>query len=452
MAMLPLRLQRILFRRLKRYNCVSDQHPKELEKFGGVAISSGGSYKSLQDWCYLPTSLFKADLKDNAEHPLILEITGAPHCCLANGPYLRTTDVFNGYPVYAQISHGEMVKENGGFETCIDSEELHDHLMSIAQNLADKQLRAGERLLVRQTNAWVVQSVTAYRGFSNRTGSPGFHLLHIPDDVRSQQKKPPTCFAGLDIQMKPIMEKCAVKLSPLLAKNQTPWPVKDHLKLNSKFLFDFGSRRIARPTVSKGTAYKPKATRDQEFHTDGPVGHDASSIWAADGSVNWKSDACLLSRLHCLSDDELSTLCSSRQIKLGDSRKHNVNALQNWFNEQPKTELPIPSSMFQSLSALFAFYPKTALGVPAKAGSSARWTSLKLTIPLGTAVLFRFDFFHHGWSCVDPADAEALPVHYRAHFYLFSGHLPAMPLYNFEAAIECVDDCDDVLLNICTYL
>jgi len=87
--------------------------------------------------------------------------------------------------------------------------------------------------------------------------------------------------------------------------------------------------------------------------------------------------------------------------------------------------------LFQSLSALLAFFDDTALGVPSVEGAI-----LKLAIPMGTAVLFRFDFLHHGWKCADEKNPENLLVHFRAHFYLFSGRLLELPTFNFEATLE----------------
>ncbi len=98
MAVLPVRLQRILYARLQHYNCVSEKHPAALQDYGGVVICSGGSYKSLADWFYLEASLFRADFSSStdAQHPLMVEVTDAPYCLLANGMYIKTTDRFKG--------------------------------------------------------------------------------------------------------------------------------------------------------------------------------------------------------------------------------------------------------------------------------------------------------------------------------------------------------------------
>jgi hypothetical protein len=445
MAVLPPRLQIILYSRLEQYNCVSSSHPKQLQKYGGVAICSGGCYKSLHDWYYLPASLFQGDLASSlSDQPLFFEVTFAPHCFLANGPYLRTTDTFNGYPVYAQITQLELQK----LEECIQNPSLLQHLKLTAPNFGDRDLRAGERLLVRHNGAWVLQSVTAYRGFSKRRGECGFHFLHFNDNEKQRTKRQigeATCFAGMTIDMKPRMEKCSAVLA------SCNFNAHD-FKKGSAFCFDFGSRRCTRPTVAKGTDYKPHPTANQEFHSDGPTEHDATSIWKDGWSVNWKSDACLLSRLQTLTKDELLLCCLSRKLDTSGTPQELAARLADWLDKQEKTPMPIPDSMFQSLSALFAFYPNTALGVPTfRSRSSGTWNSLKLKIPMGTAVLFRFDFFHHGWKCVSSNDQQALPVHFRIHFYLFNGDLSSLPVVNFEAALEYLsvishEDLDDATL------
>jgi hypothetical protein len=107
MACLPVRVQRVIFDRLRSYNCVPDNCVSR--DYGGVALCSGGSYKSYYDWFYLPASLFEADISGN-EGDVIAEIAGAPASLLVNGPYVRTKDRFNGKPVYAQLNAVELTK------------------------------------------------------------------------------------------------------------------------------------------------------------------------------------------------------------------------------------------------------------------------------------------------------------------------------------------------------
>jgi len=430
MAFLPVRLQRILYDRLKLYNCVSDDHPEILRDYGGVSICSGGCYKSLFDWFYSEASLFRADFA-STDKPLILEVTGSPDCFLANGPYLRTTDVFNGFPVYAQITQLELTKEQG-LKQCIAEVALSTYLSSTAPDLGIRDLRAGERLLVRQQNAWVVQSVSAYRGSTKRSGefrACGFHVLHFPDP--DCLEKDATCFSGLSLDMKtPTMDKCGAKMA------SCKWTGDDFDK-NSKFWFSFGSRRSVQPKGVKGTEYKPKPTQNQQFHTDGPFQHDASSMWTSAGKLMWNSDAFKLRILHSLTILELQALCTTRRLDESGTQNDLIKRLTEWYQQQPLISCPVPDSIFQSLSVLFAFFPKTALGVPqAPTRIASNWKSLRLDIPVGTAAVFRFDFQHHGWKCIDQDNPSELPVHFRAHFYLFSGFLPALPTFDFEATLE----------------
>jgi hypothetical protein len=219
----------------------------------------------------------------------------------------------------------------------------------------------------------------------------------------------------------------------------------------SKFCFSFGSRRVAQPVVQPGTKYTPYVTRHQQCHTDSKTEHDgADAMWKEDGKVDWNSDAFRLSYLSTLSVDELQNCCRTRNIpfpvndddhqKAEQSQKDElILLLDNWL-ETNATAIPLPSNMLDGASALFAFFTKTALGVPCSVQAGSRdWPSLKLRIPIGTAVLFRFDFLHHGWRCSSedgyPPNVE-LPVHFRAHFYLLSSKLSALPMANFEALLE----------------
>lgn len=77
MACLPVKVQRIIYDRLQLYNCV----PKNCvsRDYGGVVLCSGGSYKSICDWFYYPSSLFEADLLGRQGHgDIFAEISGAP--------------------------------------------------------------------------------------------------------------------------------------------------------------------------------------------------------------------------------------------------------------------------------------------------------------------------------------------------------------------------------------
>jgi hypothetical protein len=458
MAVLPSRLQDILYARLQRYNCVSKEHPKRLAKYGGVAICSGGCYKSIYDWRYLDTSLFRADFTDSDSWPLIFEVKNAPACYLANGPYLRTSCRFNNCPVYAQITRLELLKEKGNLKQLIANAALDSFLSSTAQNFGHKSLRAGERLLVRnpEENGWLVQSVSAYRGFSKIKGSCGFHVLKISDETETTSAAA-TCFADLTSDHEQlIMEDCG---AVLIRHNY----VASDFHPGSKFCFSFGSRRVAQPVVQPGTKYTPNVTRHQQCHTDSKTEHDgADAMWKEDGKVDWNSDAFRLSYLSTLSFDELQNCCQTRNIPVPiyEAREDHQRAeqsqkdklivlLDNWL-ETNATTIPVPSNMLDGASALFAFFTKTALGVPCSVQAGSRnWSSLKLSIPIGTAVLFRFDFLHHGWRCSSedgyPAGVE-LPVHFRAHFYLLSSKLSALPMANFEALLEflCVSSLESM--------
>jgi hypothetical protein len=251
-----------------------------------------------------------------------------------------------------------------------------------------KVARAGERLLVRNNtnDAWIVQSVSAYKGFIIDQGDCGFHVLKVPDDKQADskskkkaQKPKPMCFKGMQRNLKgdPIMQVCNAKL--------TFWKTTHADFKGQQYQFSFGSKRCAGSVHTTGRLYKAEPTRQQAFHTDGPV--KVASVWRADSTFNIKGDA----------------------NQMQDLR---VSDTSSWF-----------------LSALCAFFDLTALGVLGGEGKS-----LRLDIPIGQCVLFRFDFLHHGWKCANPH--FDLPVHFRAHFYLFCGSLRELPVPDFEAALE----------------
>lgn len=392
MACLPVRVQRVIYDRLKAYNCVPDNCVSR--DYGGVALCSGGSYKSYHDWFYLPASLFEADISSGNEGDVIAEIAGAPASLLVNGPYVRTKDRFNGKPVYAQLNAVEFTKFK---EIIAEGSSLSARLEAAAPSFF-KAARPGERLLVRNhmDDAWIVQSVSAYKGCIINQGDCGFHVLKVPDGNKSQSDKRKKtqksyCFKNMQRTLKgdPIMQVCDARL--------TFWETTQEDFDGEQYTFTFGAKRCAGNVHAPGHLYKPRPTRQQAFHTDGPV--KVSSLWSADGFNTAGDDA-------------------EVDLPPGDSA--------SWF-----------------LSALCAFFDLTGLGVLDGQGNSIR-----LDIPIGQCVIFRFDFLHHGWKCDDETGVYELPVHFRAHFYLFCGSLRELPVPDFEAALEflsCLshDDMDD---------
>ena len=375
MACLPVRVQRVIYDRLQLYNCVPTNCVSR--DYGGVVLCSGGSYKSMSDWFYLPTSLFEADLSQKKGCHIFAAISGAPDSLSVNGPYLRTTDVFNGRPVYAQLNAVEFAR----FKSVIRDGNCTKWL---TQNVPTflKAKRTGERLLVRneEDNAWIVQSVSAYKGFNQRKGACGFHVLKLSDGT-SDQTATSTCFKGIGMNPDaPLMQSCNAIL------RWEGFTSKSFIE-GSRYMFTFGSKRCAGSVHVVGTKYRPDPTRQQAFHTDGPL--EFASVWTP--------------------NSEFDTTGS----------------------ESESSHLPPCDPKSWSLSALCAFFGLTALGVP-----RANGTSMKLDIPIGRSVIFRFDFLHHGWKCVDDSNDTSLPVHYRAHFYLFGGSLRELPVPDFEAALE----------------
>jgi len=156
-------------------------------------------------------------------------------------------------------------------------------------------------------------------------------------------------------------------------------------------VFTFGFKRCVECKAVPGTRYAPLATRIQQMHADGPWDYDAATTWRP---------------VH------------PRSMHQGDI--------------QPLPEYDF-AALLVSLSALFAFYPFTALGT-AKKSSKGSKDSLKVPIDLGRACVFRFDWLHHGWSCI--AGSDKLPVHLRAHFYMLNGLLRDLPVEDLESMFE----------------
>jgi len=378
MACLPTRVQLVIWDRLKKYNCVFS--PDTSSTFGGVCICSGGSYKQLCDWYYNTASLFQASFVQD-DHPVIYCVSGADDLLLANGYYLKTGHVFNQHPVYAQLNSG--VVESDTFQAAIANCKLYNELLLKAPNFSFKNLRAGERLLVRQESGWAVQSVSAFRGHLQRDGDCGFHVLYFPD-IKTLSVK---TFAGMEKDLKTILFKdCSTsKLLPVKTAK------KDFQKA-ATFKFNFGSKRCVQCKAVPGTKYCPEATKLQKMHADGP--------WTYNAATNWRP---------CHPDV---------------------------LNNTSENIQPLPaydfSALLVSLSALLAFFPFTALGTARKQAKG----SLKVPIDLGRGCVFRFDWLHHGWCCRDAGDPKKLPVHFRAHFYMLNGLLRDLPIQDLESMFE----------------
>jgi hypothetical protein len=384
MACLPVRVQRVIYDRLQQYYCVPDNCISR--DYGGVALCSGGSYKSYYDWFYAPMSHFEAELGDLTCYTFAV-ISGAPDALSVNGPYVRTTDMFNGHPVYAQLNAVEFAK----FKLIICDSPCTDWLKGVVPKFL-KASRTGERLLVRNqdNNAWIVQSVSAYKGVIDIAGDCGFHVLVLKDDApvgvgNGGTKGPQSeCFKGVDWKhgVRPTMQPCSATLS---------WKEFQHQVFHngSQFVFSFGSQRCAANVHQYGRLYRPASTRPQQFHTDGPI--DYASIWTSTSEFNMEG------------------------------------------SESGKRCLPPCQPDSWSLSALCAFFDLTGIGVPRADG-----TSMKLDISMGRSTIFRFDFIHHGWKCGEEDDVavDRLPVHFRAHFYMLGGALWELPVPDFESALE----------------
>ena len=374
MAYLPERVQGIISARLRDYNCspTSQSVPSVLDAYGGVVICSNGCYKSLHNFNYLKASLFEADLSTGSD---IIFVEQCPALFCANGPYIRTKEVFNGEPVYVQLLSHQVT----ALSKCLQDTKqgLVEKLRKSAPaaKTKDRDNERKPRIIVKSTDGYCIQSVTAYRGGKGNcsSGHCGFHVLCFKTDGTT------SCFKSMpsDWTQPPEMQPCRGKRTSAVPK----------FLAHSQFFFDVGSSLVVFSDHKKGTEYKPKPTRNQQFHTDGPL--DFAAIW-----------------------DEYSNLILS-----GDP-----NAFK---------DLPVPDPSTCSRSALMAFFSQTILGTASQSGQS-----LQVDIPLGCCCLFRFDWLHHGWKCMHPTIPDKLLVHFRAHFYLLRGSLKELPMVDFEGLLE----------------
>lgn len=376
MAYLPERVQGIISARLRDYNCspTSQSAPSVLDTYGGVVICSNGCYKSLHNFTYLKASLFEADLSTGSD---IIFVEQAPALFHANGPYIRTKDVFNGEPVYVQLLSYQVAAFSKCLQDTKQNRELIDKLRQTAPAAVteDRENARQPRIIVKGLNQYCIQSVTAYRGGKRNcsSGHCGFHFVCFKEDGTT------SCFKNMpsDWTQPPKMQPC---------QGTRTFAVPMFLA-HSQFFFDVGSSLAVISDHMKGTEYKPKPTRNQQFHTDGPL--EFAAIWDKDSNL----------------------------ILTGDP---------NDFKD-----LPVPDPSTCSRSALMAFFSQTILGTASQSGQS-----LKVDIPLGCCCLFRFDWLHHGWKCVHPSIPDKLLVHFRAHFYLLRGSLRELPMVDFEGVLE----------------
>jgi hypothetical protein len=194
----------------------------------------------------------------------------APALFFANGPYIRTKDVFNGEPVYVQLRSDQVT----AFSKCLQDAALIQRIKETAPNAKKGRENARQpRILVKSPDGWCIQSVTAYRGGKDCSSDHcGFHFMRFGKDNKT------FCFKNMpcDWTQAPIMQHCEGKRIPYPRKKQT-------FKDGSSFFFDVGSRLMMFSDHAKGTQYKPNPTRNQQFHTDGPL--EFAAIWDQDSNL-----------------------------------------------------------------------------------------------------------------------------------------------------------------------
>jgi hypothetical protein len=79
----------------------------------------------------MKASLFEADLSTRGSDRIMF-VEQAPAILFADGPYIRTKDVFNGEPVYVQLRSDQVTE----FSKCLKDKALIERLRATAPDRA----------------------------------------------------------------------------------------------------------------------------------------------------------------------------------------------------------------------------------------------------------------------------------------------------------------------------
>jgi hypothetical protein len=353
MACLDPRVQAIMYSRLKQYKFVlEDKHlPSDIP--AAVVLNSGGSYLQMGTWEYSGDCRF---VVDDTVDAMLFEVTKTPAYTSCDGVYIATkTRRPNGEPVYVGISPTQFFGKPKTAQQIWDSVPMkkalsRDHVLhQYFDQIACKGLDfKAERVSYWENGQVVFQSVTAY--------GTDMKLLTVDCETFSSHSTS-NCWSRIENfdfkNKKSIMVAGSAEQSPELSSIK----VKGTIKPN--YTFACGTKRIAvrvKKTVSEN---KPKRTKKQKFHKDGPTLYDDKQF---DGRGNILPDA----------------------------------------GEYTERSTPLPPGI--SVSALFAFFCRTFLGIKAvntikskQVAKSCDSDSLRLHASIGRAIIFNFDTDHQVW-------------------------------------------------------
>jgi hypothetical protein len=355
MACLDPRVQAIMYLRLKDYKFVLEDKHLPIDVPAAVVLNSGGSYLHLATWEYPVNSRFVVDDKVDA---VLFEVTDTPAYTYCNGLYIATkTRRPNGQPVYVSISPPQFfgprkedkpLWDSVPMKKCLSKDHvLHGYFSAQCwKNMQKRRLSfPAERVLYWEHGKAVFQSVTAY-GTEMKLLTVDCEKLGVEHSTTKWSRISNFDFKNKMSIMVPGLEKKTPEISRINYKGT----------IDPECTFACGTERIAvrvKKTVSKS---RPKPTKKQCFHKDGPTLYDDQQF-DCHGNI------------------------------LPDARGDTIRS----------TSLP-PGI---SVSALFAFFCRTFLGIkPVESISRARpcsTGSLRLHASIGRAIIFNFDTDHQVW-------------------------------------------------------
>ena len=351
MACLDPRVQSIMYSRLKQYKFVLEDSHLPIDIPAAVVLNSGGSYLQMGTWEYPLNCRFVVD--DTVE-ALLFEVTEAPAYTCCNGLYIATkTRRPSGEPVYVGISPTQFYGVPKTKQQVWDSVPMKnalskDHVLHgyfIKKACKDREF-GSERVLYWENGKAVFQSVTAYGTDMKLLTMDCESLLHSISKwsriYNFDFKNKKSMMASGSKQKIPTLSR--VEVRGTIAPNYT---------------FACGTKRIVVDVKKTVRLNKPKPLKNQRFHKDGPTLFDDKQF-----------------------DDHGNILPRAPYVS--------------------KRTIPLPPGI--SVSALFAFFCRTFLGIKAVNAAKSKQSatpcdsdSLRLHASIGRAIIFNFDTDHQVW-------------------------------------------------------
>jgi len=349
MACLDPRVQAIMYSRLKEYKFVLEGIHLPIDIPAAVVLNSGGSFLQRGTWQYPVHSRF---VVDDRVDPMLFEVTNAPAYTHCNALYIATkTRRPNGQPVYVSISPTQFFGPDKTNQPLWDSIPMKNYLSKdhVLHGYFSAEHCKGlsfptERVLYWEDGAAVFQSVTAY-GTKMKLLTVDCEKLGVHSTAKWSR------IANFDFKNKNSI------MVPGSAKTPTISCIDVIGTIAPNYTLACGPNRIEVRVETSLSKFKPKPLRKQSFHKDGPTLYDIEQF-----------------------DDHGNILPDARC----------------------NTERTIPLPPGNSVSALFAFFCRTFLGIKPveskKLSRSCTSGSLRLHASIGRAIVFYFDTNHQVWK------------------------------------------------------